>query len=1158
MKKIFTFCLVLCAMAFCSLPLRAETGFRLIDGIMYLIDTKTAVAYVASRNGTTGNTPGNWYEGDIVIKSTVKYEDKSYTVKGTYPNAFSGCINLTSVSLPSTVDSIGNGTFDYCTSLTSVNIPNGVRNLYYWTFRKCTSLREITIPASVEHIAWTTFTGCEFDNFIVKSQKVLAQNSKYDGTFSGAIADAKIHHFVFGGDVHTIPTKVLADYNYTSGLYNIPERYKVTLEKEVTAIEEQAFANCPRLKSLVLSKNLTTVSTAFPFYSCKFDSLTIQNQAVLDAIGHVMGAAIDSLAHLVLKGSTITNIPEGFCAAATTLETVTLPKTLETIHDAAFYGCTALREVDFPNGAGALKTIGKQAFMESAIQTFSGSSALEAIGDAAFKNCKQLVSVSGLSSLKTLGANAFYYCVLLKDISPLNELTSLGESAFEGCLNLTSISLYAAPEIKKNTFYGCKALENVMIGIASVFGDDAFYYCKAIKSYSAGSENTVFSSQGGVLYNKDKTELVKFPPAKESYTLLSSVTSIRSKAFEYCKAGCAITSLKETPPTQPETNGLFCRAEGPAEVYVPEAVMEAYMAAWNTNMCNYHALQNGTCTVGGITYQYQSDGTAVVIASATKYSGNIIIPETFTYGSKTYSVTEIGLDAFAQCTGLTSVSLPSTLKKIGMSFNNCTGLTAITIPGNVSSIDAYAFMNCSNLKTIYCKPYQSVPYIGGTSFGLLSNDVLIYVPRVLLDEYKTQWSGMTNIKEEAIERDGLYFSIDANTLTATVIPHPNGAGGYNPLVNITIPEKIEVFGMSLTVDSIGKEAFSDCDALKSVSIPNSVKNIGFSAFYGCSALTSVTIPNSVENIGHWAFGDCSGLTSLTIPGSVASIGCQAFASCTGLKSITCNAQTPPECCESGFTNVTKSIPLYVPKGTVADYQAETAIGWKDFTNIQFVAGNCADVNKAANDAKVVLNNPVSVAFVSERFVYIQDESGTTLLYLDAADASIYAGAKIAGIEGKVKIYNELPELIPGNEVAGWTITPDGEEPYAKTITTVPTDNDLNQLVKIEDASIVAEFNASKAGEASLTLLDGEIILRNQFRLTQSFTADKRYDILAAVATVSGTKKLYFISANVHTGTGIETIDNGQWTKGIQKVLRNGQIYIIRDGRTYTITGQEVK
>ena len=88
------------------------------------------------------------------------------------------------------------------------------------------------------------------------------------------------------------------------------------------------------------------------------------------------------------------------------------------------------------------------------------------------------------------------------------------------------------------------------------------------------------------------------------------------------------------------------------------------------------------------------------------------------------------------------------------------------------------------------------------------------------------------------------------------------------------------------VTSIGKYAFSYCEALTSVSIPDGVISIGFAAFENCSLLTGVTIPNSVTGIGDWAFNCCTSLTSVTIPNSVTNIGWAAFGGCTSLTSVT--------------------------------------------------------------------------------------------------------------------------------------------------------------------------------------------------------------------------------------------------------------------------------
>ena len=134
-----------------------------------------------------------------------------------------------------------------------------------------------------------------------------------------------------------------------------------------------------------------------------------------------------------------------------------------------------------------------------------------------------------------------------------------------------------------------------------------------------------------------------------------------------------------------------------------------------------------------------------------------------------------------------------------------------------------------------------------------------------------------------------------------------------------------------SVTFIYEYAFSKCTGLTSIEISNSVTYISSGAFSDCINLTSIEIPNSVTYIRDSAFFRCSGITSVVIDNDV-DIGQYAFGDCASLASITVYAGRPPYLRGNAFHNVDKSIPVYVPCGSLEAYQ--TATGWSDFTNIQ--------------------------------------------------------------------------------------------------------------------------------------------------------------------------------------------------------------------------------
>ncbi len=360
--------------------------------------------------------------------------------------------------------------------------------------------------------------------------------------------------------------------------------------------------------------------------------------------------------------------------------------------------------------------------------------------------------------------------------------------------------------------------------------------------------------------------------------------------------------------------------------------------------------------VNGIWYDFDSSSeTATVTYRGStynsyynEYSGEVVIPSSVTYNAQTYSVTRIGDDAFWECTGLTSVTIPNSVTSIGNEvFSYCTGLTSVTIPNSVTSIGIYAFSDCYRLTSVTIP--NSVTSIRGYTFFNCSGLTSVTIPNSVTSIERSAFTGcrgLTSIEiPNSVTSIGDWVFTHCTGLTSIVVQEGNLKYDSRESCNAVIESSTNrlVLGcknsiIPNSVTSIGSTAFSGCTGLTSVTIPNSVTSIGSSAFYYCSSLTSVTIPESVTSIGDYAFSGCSSLTSVTIGNSVTSIGDYAFYGCTGLTAVT-NYATTPQSIDSNVFGGNASYPgvnnstcvLNVPKESVSLYQA--AYVWKEFTHI---------------------------------------------------------------------------------------------------------------------------------------------------------------------------------------------------------------------------------
>lgn len=797
-------------------------------------------------------------------------------------DAFSS-LAVTSITLPDSVTTIGNRAFSGST-IRSVSLPAGLTQLGSSVFQNCKALEAIVIPDGITQLNTYTFDGCTaLKDVALGSSLTAISNYAFKGCTS-------LESLVLPDSVTSIGTSVFSDCTALTDL---------TLSPNITSFGYDVFTNCPaRLYASIGTSTAQALSTSnysgyaftdpqYPYFTFKYYSNTKWNITAFDGTvtAVTIPEGVEAISSSAFKNSSIISI--------------TLPSTLKSIPDSAFYGCASLASIAFPDS-------------------------VTSIGKEAFENCTRLASVTLGSGLTTIGNDAFYNCTKLKKVyvptidAWMNiEFTSYWSTPMNYADDLyvggAPLKTLVIPEgttaIDDRRFYNCKSLVSVTFPASlTSIGESAFSGCESVKevhipTFEAWIDIELKGYGSNPLqYSSAENSTLYVGGSPLTHAVIPEGTTTIDK---YRFADCTTLTSVDFPDTLTTIGEYaFSDCSSLKSVTLPESVhtIEGYAFSCGEN-CEI-TLPDNVTKIGNYAFGYNS--IAIVNPDSVTFATLSDLGSEFRYcdkngGEWVYQVKEDGsLYASGYRGRATDLTFPDNVTGIAGNFDdympNRNLVTTIRIPDNVRIIEWNAFIDCNYLTELYLP--DNIEEIGGWPFDMHTEDgkdLIIYCSKGSLTSKAlgTQDYAFCDLTEpdwlwqydenETLMLGGYRGSKTSITLPAGVTAIADDAFDHErdeKLVSITIPEGYE---------SIGQWAFHRCDYLAHISLPSTLRTIGEYAFGHCD-FTSIQLPEGLETIGEYAFNSCYRMTSLTIPSTVTSISSVIARYCDNLTTVVLPAE----------------------------------------------------------------------------------------------------------------------------------------------------------------------------------------------------------------------------------------------------------------------------
>lgn len=682
-------------------------------------------------------------------------------------------------------------------SVRSIVIEDGVTSVGYAAFFACESAVSVSIADSVTVIEGSAFYSCVSLAEVTIPDDVTSIG---DSAFSGCFSITDI----------IIPDKVesLGD-DVFDGCSSLREVY---LGSSVSYLGWDVFEGCGSLESVTVSDSNTVYSSDDGVLLGENDTLLMLYPRSKDNVSYTIPSTVRTIENIAFYGNRyLTSVDFG---------------SVEKIGNRAFQKCISLTSVAIHD---SVTSVGYQAFCKcTSLREVTIGASVDAIERSVFDGCDSLESITVSASntkyssdngvlLNGDGTLLIQYPLAKKDsayIVPASVKT-IGESAFSGCVNLSSVDFGSAEKIEANAFADCPYLTSLDLSSVKTIGDGAFYQCTSL----------------------------------ESIVIPDSTEYVGSNAFYRCTAMSSVTIGKNV---QIVDTDAFSNC--------------TFLSSLTVDPGNKHYSSSDNILI-------ETDSGTLVLCAPANPLTSVTIPDT---------VKAIGPYAFQNCGNLISITIPDSVRSIAhYAFNGCSSLVNITIPSSVTSLGFRLFDGCTSLRSVEC--------------GNADDGVLFSKDRTQLQKYpaastRTSYTvpdGIIAIDTEAFSGA---VSLTSVTIPASVVEISGYAFEFcTSLVSINVDPENDVYcsvdGVLFEKDSEGNPtilvAYPGGKSDRSYMVPSTVISVE-DAFQGCRYLQSLTVPDSVLIIRQ--ISCCPALKTVHFGSSVLYIG--GFDRCPALESIT--------------------------------------------------------------------------------------------------------------------------------------------------------------------------------------------------------------------------------------------------------------------------------